>query len=135
MLIGGAFNLQTARRGTLSNACPVDMRGDVGVADLFKWRTEKTMLRPHLERSRRSVRCVKFVTRITVVDYDDVTARQLARNILNPIERVEIHFGLIRGRASGQFSQMISKLSIVNRLMEECEFVAIQADKFFQPIG
>src|SRR5207253_9925800 len=99
MLIGGAFNLQTARRGTLSNTCPVDMRGDVGMADLFKWRSEKTVLRPNLERSRRSVRSVQFVTRITVADYDDVTARQLARQSLNPIQRREFHFGIITGRS------------------------------------
>src|SRR6266513_4283350 len=109
------------------------MRGDVGTADLFKRRSEKTVLRPNLERSRRSVRCVKFITRITVINYDDVTARELARDILNPIERGEIHFGLIRRGTSGQFLQMISQLSIVNRLMEECEFLAAQGDKFFPP--
>src|SRR5438105_9111662 len=129
MLIGGAFNLQTARRGTLSNTCPVDMRGDVGMADLFKWRSEKTVLRPNLERSRRSVWCVKFVTRITVIDYDDVTARQFSRDILNPIECGEIYFSLVRRGTSGQFLQMISQLSIVNRLMEEREFLVVQGDK------
>src|SRR5437762_13998012 len=109
MLVGGAFNLQTGCLGTLSNTCPLDARGDVGMADLFKWRSEKTMLRPNLQRSRRSVRCVKFVTRIPVIDYDDVTARQLARDIPNPIERDEIHLGLVRRRASGQFLQMRSE--------------------------
>src|SRR2546428_13205717 len=93
------------------------------------------MLGTNLQRSPRSVWCVKFVTRITVVGYDNVTAHEFARDILDPIERREIDFRLITRRPSGQFLQMISELSIANRLMEKCEFVACQVDKCFQPIG
>src|SRR5205823_13979557 len=109
----------TACVGTLSNTCPFDVRADVGTPDLFKWRSEKTMLRTNLQGSRRSVRRVEFITRIPVIDYDDVTARELARDIVDPIERSEIHFGLIRRRPSRQFLQMISELWIAYRLMEE----------------
>src|SRR6266480_2921130 len=135
MLIGEAFNLETACLGTLSNTCPRDVRGDVGVPDLFKRRSEETMLRANLQRSPRSVPCVKFVTRIPIIGYDDVTARKLARDILDPIERREIDFGLIRRGTSWQLSQVISEFSIVCRLIDECKLVVIQGDKFFQPIG
>src|SRR5206468_2516863 len=121
--------------GLLSNTCPFNVRADVGVPDLFKWQSEKTMLRTNLQGSRRSMPCVKFVTRITVIGYDDVTARELARDILDPIERRGIDFGLIRRRPNRQFLQVISQLSIAYRLIEECKLVAIQGDKLLQPIG
>src|SRR5439155_25958984 len=93
------------------------------------------MLRTNLQGSRRSVRRVEFITRIPVIDYDDVTARELARDIVDPIERSEIHFGLIRRRPSRQFLQMISQLSIAYRLIEDCKLIAIQGDKLLQPIS
>ncbi len=37
MLIGEAFDCETARFRTLSNTRPFDMRGDSGVADLIEW--------------------------------------------------------------------------------------------------
>src|SRR5205823_1670868 len=93
------------------------------------------MLGTNLQGSRRSMPCVKFVTRITVIGYDDVTARELARDILDPIERRGIDFGLIRRRPNRQFLQVISQLSIAYRLIEECKLVAIQGDKLLQPIN
>src|SRR5438067_5548745 len=102
------------------------MRGDVRVPDLFKWRSEKTMSRTNLQRSPRSVRRVEFVTRMTVIGYDNVTARELARDIADPIERSEIHFGLITRGTNGQLLQVISELSIAYRLIDECKLVACQ---------
>src|SRR5436190_21260631 len=111
------------------------MRGDVGVPDLFKWRSEKTMLRTNLQGSRRSMPCVKFVTRITVIDYNNVAVRELARDILEPIERRGNDFRLITRGSHRQFLQVILQLSIANRLIEECQLVACQDDKLLQPIG
>ena len=37
MLIGEAFDFETARLRTLGNTCPFDMRGDIGVPDLIEW--------------------------------------------------------------------------------------------------
>src|SRR5437773_10088416 len=111
------------------------MRAHVRVPDLLKRRSEKTMLRANLQGSLRSVPCVEFITRIPVIDCDDVTACELARDIVDPIERSEIHFGLIRRGMNGQSLQMISELWIAYRLMEECKLVAIQGDKLLQPIS
>src|SRR5439155_1881485 len=66
---------------------------------------------------------------------DDVTARELARDIVDPLERREIHFGLIRRGMHGQALEIISALSIAHRLMEECQLVAVQGDKLLQPIS
>src|SRR6266568_4023834 len=93
------------------------------------------MFRTNLQGSPRPMRRVKLITRITVVGYDNVTARELARDIVDPIERREIDFGLIRRGTSGQFLQMISQLSIANRLIDESKLVAIQGDKLLQPIS
>src|SRR5436189_6377804 len=93
------------------------------------------MLGTNLQGSRRSMPCVEFVTRITVIGCDDVTARELARDILDPIERSEIHFGLITCETNGQLLQVLSQLSTVNRLIDECKLVAIQGDKLLQPIS
>src|SRR5204863_9294719 len=93
------------------------------------------MLLANLQGSLRSVPCVKFITRIPVIDYDDVTARELARDIVDPIERSEIHFGLIRRGMNGQSLQMISEVWIAYRLMEECKLIASQGDKLRHPIS
>jgi hypothetical protein len=37
MLIGEAFDFETARLRTLDNTRPFDMRGDIGVPDLIEW--------------------------------------------------------------------------------------------------
>ncbi len=37
MLIGEAFDFETARLRTLDNTRPFDMCGDIGVADLIEW--------------------------------------------------------------------------------------------------
>ena len=79
MLIGEAFDFETARFRTLDNTRPFDMRGDIGVADLIEWRLQQTMLRADLQCPRRSMRREKFVMRIAVINREHVTAIEFAR--------------------------------------------------------
>ena len=37
MLIGEAFDFETARLRTLGNTCPFDMRSNIGMTDLIEW--------------------------------------------------------------------------------------------------
>src|SRR5205085_7530645 len=72
ILIGKPVQCESAFLCSLRDTRPIDMRRDIGVSDLSERRRDCAMLRPALQRTARSLRRVKFITRITVVDCQDV---------------------------------------------------------------
>jgi hypothetical protein len=91
------------------------------------------MLRTDLQGSLGSMRCKKFVTVMAVINREHVTAIEFARCVVDPVGCREVYFGLVTGGPHGQFPQMLAQLLIGNRLVEECESVAVESNKFFQP--
>src|SRR5260370_19885281 len=91
------------------------------------------MLRADLQGPGGAMQGVKFLTRIAVIDSQRITALKFVRQIVDPIGRSEVYFGLVIRGLRRQFLQMIAQLLIGNWLIDECERVAVKRDKFFQP--
>ena len=78
MLISEPVQRESAFLCALRDTRPIDMRRDIGMSDLSERRRDCAVLRPALQRTARSLRRVKFITRITVIDRQHVSASQFA---------------------------------------------------------
>src|SRR6266480_5870684 len=107
MLIGKADDAESVLTGALGDAFPIDVRGDIRVADLFEWQIEMSMLGADLNGG------LKIFADVAVIDDQDVTALEICCRIIDPIER-----GLIeRSRRLGS-------------LIDKNEIVSLNIDKF-----
>ena len=60
------------------------------------------MLGTDLQRPRGPLRRVKLITGMAVINREHVTAFELPRHIVDPIERGEVYFGLVTRKALRQ---------------------------------
>src|SRR5438874_2629445 len=91
MLVGEAGDAQSVGFGAHGDVGPVNVHGDVGVADLLERRVEQAMLRADLQRF------AELAAWITIVDRDDKTALQIRHDGVDPIKRglVRLCFGVV----------------------------------------
>ena len=73
MLIREASDAQALGFRALGDAGPIDMRGDIGVADFCEWRFGHAMFRKRAERAGYAMRRIELVTREAVVDREHET--------------------------------------------------------------
>ncbi len=78
MLIGETGETKPPFLRFASNVRPVDVSGDIGISDFFKWRIEKPMARANLNRFA-NLRSGK-----SVIDRQNKTTTQLDRDFLDP---------------------------------------------------
>lgn len=105
MLVGKPGDAKSLLSRALRDVGPVDVCGDVCLADSFKWGIEHSMLRANLNDF------AKFVPRKAVIDRENETALQTGGHILNPIKL-----------------RLICDLFV--RRINENELVVVEADKF-----
>src|ERR1700730_1409104 len=94
------------------------------------------MVRVALQRAAASFGRVKVVTRITVIDRQDISANQLLREAFDPFQGREIHFRLVRlVQMSGDCVEMQAQLCICNWRRDETESIAGLDYTSFLPAG
>src|SRR5947207_7816706 len=94
------------------------------------------MLGATLQRATPSFGRVKVITRVTVIDSEDISASQLLRDIFDPFQRSEVHFRLVRPtQISVNCGEMPAQLRLLDWGCDESEPVARFDHASFLPIS